>query len=81
MLKIIENIESVTNPKKTKNKVDGDSVVGSSKVINQTSFTKRKNQAKMAKSKNLIKLKNRDFLFNSRNIDVKGLKHVYKITC
>ena len=39
-------------------------------IINQISFIKRKNQAKITKLKILAKFKNHDFLLNSRNMEV-----------
>ena len=75
MLKTTENIGSITNSKKTKSKVGSNSIVSNSvvsgsKVINQISFTKGKNQAKTTKSKILVKSKNRDFPPNFKNIEV-----------
>lgn len=43
MLKIIKNIEFVSRPKKIKNKVDNNNIIGDSKVTNQKNFIKRKN--------------------------------------
>ena len=68
MLKTTGSTRSAAKLKKTKTKVGNDNIVGGGKVTNQTSFIKRKNKAKMAKFKNLIKIKNYDILFNSKNI-------------
>ena len=72
MLKTTGSIGSAANPKKTKGKVGGNSIVGNNmvgdnKAINQANFTKRKNQAKTTKFKFLIKSKNHDFPLYSRN--------------
>ena len=62
MLKTIGSTGSEANPKETKGKVGGKSIVGN--LISSgdaTNSIKRKNQAKMAKSKILIKCKTHDF--------------------
>ena len=62
MLNTRGGIGSAANPKETKSKVDGNSVVGNivggDKAIN---LTKGENQAKTTKSKILVKSKNHDF--------------------
>ena len=72
MLKITGSTRSAANPKGTKNKSGGnsivdDSMVGGGEATNQANFTKEKNLAKTTKSKILIKSKNHNFLPNSRN--------------
>ena len=44
--KIIRGIESVTRPKKTKNKIDVNSVVSNSEIINQKTLLKEKIEQK-----------------------------------
>ena len=67
MLKIIGSIGSVANPKETEDEASGNSIVGSNEVTNQINPIEEKKQAKTTKSKNLVKSKNHDFSFNSRN--------------
>lgn len=75
MLKTIENIKFTANLEETKGEICGNSMVGdnsmvgSGEIINPESSIKRKNQVEKAKSKNLIKPKNHDFSFNSRNLE------------
>ena len=62
MLKTTGSTRSTANPKKTKGKDDGNSVVGNLVGGGEaTNPTKRKNQAKTTKSKILVKSKNHDF--------------------
>ena len=63
MLKTTESIWFAANPKKTKDEVGGNSVVGDSMVSGgeATNPIKGKNQAKTTKSKILVKSKNHDF--------------------
>lgn len=70
MLKTAKTTRSAIEPKKIKNKFDGNSVVGNNMVIIQKSSTKRKNQVETLKFKNLVKLKNYDFSLNSRNMGI-----------
>ena len=62
ILKTTGSTKSVANPKETKGKVGGNSIVGdmvsSGEAINSI---KRKNQAKTTKSKILVRSKNHDF--------------------
>lgn len=63
----IKSIKSVARSNKTENKDIIYDIIDDNKVINQKSLAK-KNQAKMAKSKNLVRHKNHDFSFSSKNM-------------
>lgn len=58
-------------PKKTNTEISSNNIVGNSEVIHQISFIKGKNQVKITKSKIIIKIKNYNFLPNSKNIKTK----------
>lgn len=50
IIKTTSNTKSTTRFKKPKNNIDGNSIVGNNKIINQKSPIKGKNQSKIAKS-------------------------------